>query len=61
MSVVKQALFMVPLMLILPLFMGIDGVLAAYSVSDFCSVLIIGAMYLRGLRKVKRYCSLRSQ
>ena len=54
MSVVKQALFMVPLMLILPLFMGIDGVLAAYSVSDFCSVLIIGAMYLRGLRKVKQ-------
>ena len=35
MSVVKQALFMVPLMLILPLFMEIDGVLAAYSVSDF--------------------------
>lgn len=54
MSVVKQALFMVPLMLILPLFMGIDGVLAAYSVSDFCSVLIIGTMYLRGLGKIKQ-------
>lgn len=54
MSVVKQALFLVPCMVLLPLAMGIDGVLLAYSLSDICSVVIIGILYMKGLKEVRQ-------
>lgn len=52
MSVLKQGAFLIPLYLILPIFWGLDGVLAAMSVSDLLSTVIILLLYIRGLNKL---------
>lgn len=53
MSVVKQAVFFVPALLLLPRFMGIDGTMLAYAVSDIFSTIIIVLFYVKGLRRLR--------
>lgn len=52
MSVLKQGAFLIPLYLILPVFWGLDGVLAAMAASDLLSTGVILILYLKGLRRL---------
>lgn len=54
MSVLKQGAFLIPLYLMLPRFLGLDGVLISMSVSDLLSTIIILVLYTVGLLKLKR-------
>ena len=54
MSVLKQGAFLIPLFFILPRFWGLDGVLAAMSVSDFLSTAVIALLYTKGIRELTR-------
>ena len=53
MSVLKQGAFLIPLYLILPHFLALDGVLLSMSVSDLLSTVVILVLYIRGLRKLE--------
>ena len=49
MSLTRQIIFLLPLLIFLPLFMGIDGVMYAGPVADLvativCTVLVIGEL-----------------
>lgn len=52
MSVCKQGLFLIPLYLVLPKFMGLDGVLLSMTISDMISTVIILVIYISGLKKL---------
>ncbi|MDI9396085.1 MAG: MATE family efflux transporter [Euryarchaeota archaeon] len=52
-SLSRQILFLIPLVIILPGFYGLDGVWAAYPVSDFLSFLLSGYLLLRIYRIFK--------
>ena len=49
-SLTRQVLFLLPLVLILPLFLGIDGVVYAGPVADGAAALTAGALVLREMR-----------
>lgn len=49
----RQVLILIPAILILPRFFGIDGVLAAGPVADFLSAIITGTVLMLDLRKLK--------
>lgn len=53
-SVSRNGLFLIPALLILPGIMGLDGVLYSSSISDFCSLLLVGAIYSRGIWKLNK-------
>lgn len=50
----RQILFVIPLMLILPLFMGIDGILFAGPISDLLSCLIAIMFIVIEFKKIKK-------
>lgn len=50
-SLTQQILFLLPLILILPLFLGIDGIMYAGPVADFTSAMVACGMILRELRR----------
>ena len=55
-SLTRQVLFLIPLVLILPRFMGIDGILYAGPISDAVAVLVAVGMVMvefRGMRKLE--------
>ncbi|MDY9926246.1 MATE family efflux transporter [Methanosarcina sp.] len=52
-SLSRQILFLIPLVVILPGFYGLDGVWAAYPVSDFLASLLSGLMLFRVYRTFK--------
>lgn len=52
-SVIRGAAFIIPLMYILPLFMGLDGVLYASSVSDLLATAIVAVIYVKGIKKLR--------
>lgn len=52
MSVLKQGVFLIPALLILPRFYGLDGVLLSTSFSDFFSIIIIVVLYLHGIKRL---------
>lgn len=54
MSVLKQGAFLIPCLLILPRFWGLDGVLLSTTVSDCISTILIVILYMDGLRKLGR-------
>ena len=53
-SVVRGGLYLIPCVLILPRFFGLDGALFATSLSDLLSGVTIGILYILGLRRLSR-------
>lgn len=53
-SLTRQIIFMVPLLFLLPPFMGLNGVWSAYPISDCVSTLVTTGMLIWQIRKIKR-------
>lgn len=53
MSLTRQILFLLPLLVILPRLFGLDGAMYAAPIADFVAFLIAGGMLLREMRKLK--------
>ncbi len=53
-SMLRQLLLLIPLLLILPLFFGLDGILFAGPAADICSALIVLGFILPEMRKLNR-------
>ena len=53
-SLTRQVIFLLPLILIFPLFMGIDGVMYAGPIADGAAALAALACAVRELRKMRR-------
>ena len=53
-SLSRNGLFLIPALLILPRFFGLNGVLYSSSVSDGCSLVLVGILYVFGLKELKR-------
>ena len=56
-SLTRQVIFLIPLMLVLPLFWGIDGILYAGPVADFFAMvaaIIMAAFEFRNMRQLER-------
>ncbi len=56
-SLTRQVIFLIPMMLILPLFLGIDGVLWAGPVADFfamAAAVVMAALEFRNMRRLER-------
>ena len=51
-SLTRQVLFLIPLVLIFPLFMGIDGIMYAGPISDAAAVAVAITMVLREMRRM---------
>ena len=51
-SLLRQCIFLIPLMMILPKFLGLDGVWFAQPVADLVAIVIIGAVLVK---EVKSY------
>ncbi len=49
-SISRNGLFLIPSLLLLPVFFGLDGVLCATSVSDACSLVLVACIYISGVR-----------
>lgn len=54
-SLLRQVLLLIPLLLILPIFMGLDGVLYAGMFADIAAGLIVGVMAIFELRKLNKW------
>lgn len=54
MAVIRQGILLIPLLLILPLFLGVDGILIAGAVSDGIAGLIALSIGLREVRRLKK-------
>ena len=50
-ALTRQILFLLPLILLFPLFMGIDGIMYAGPVADFLAAAVAAVMVLRELRR----------
>ena len=50
-SLTRQILFLLPLLLILPVFFGIDGLMYAAPIADFTAAVVTGCMIAAELRK----------
>jgi Na+-driven multidrug efflux pump len=53
-SLTRQILFMLPLILILPVFFGIDGVMYAGPVADASAVILAAVFIIREMRLMTR-------
>ncbi len=53
-SLTRQIIFMIPLLLILPPHFGLDGVWAAYPISDFVATVVASCMLAIQIRKIRR-------
>ena len=49
----RQVFFLIPLVLILPLFMGVDGVLYAGPVADGIAFVVSVLLIMREMKKMK--------
>lgn len=54
MSLTRQILFLLPLILIFPLFLGIDGVMYAGPIADGAAALVCGYFMVREVRELTR-------
>ena len=52
-SLTRQIIFLLPLIIILPLFMGIDGILYAGPIADFLAIVVNVAMAVIELRSMR--------
>ena len=53
-SLSRQVLFLIPLILLLPLMMGINGIWIAFPIADFLAVAITGVLIYRETRKINK-------
>lgn len=53
-ALTRQIIFLLPLIVIFPLFLGVDGIMYAGPVADFLAAAIAAVMLLRELRKMGR-------
>ncbi|MDR1059948.1 MAG: MATE family efflux transporter [Clostridiales bacterium] len=53
-SLSRQAFFLIPGLIALPMAIGLDGVFYASSLSDFCSAIVVGFVYGREMRRLGR-------
>ncbi len=52
-SISRNGLFLIPSLLILPRIIGLDGVLYSSSISDFCSMILVSYLYIKGIKTIK--------
>ena len=52
-SLTRQVIFMIPLLLILPPLMGLDGVWSAYPISDLVATVVSVIMLIFQMKKIK--------
>lgn len=55
-SMLRQLILLIPLILILPLFFGLDGILYAGPVADFASAAIVSLFAFHELKKLAGFC-----
>lgn len=53
-SLTRQFLFLIPLILIFPVFMGVDGVMYAAPISDMAAAVVAITLVVREIRRMKR-------
>lgn len=53
-SISRNGLFLIPALLILPKFFGLNGVLTATSVSDACSIIVVSFLYWTGIHDLRK-------
>ena len=53
-SLTRQIIFMIPLLLFLPGMWGLDGVWAAFPISDTAATLVSAAMLAWQIKKIKK-------
>jgi len=54
-SMLRQLLLLIPLLLILPLFFGLDGILYAGPVADISSAIIVACFIIPEMKKLERH------
>lgn len=59
-SLTRQVLFLIPLMLILPKHFGLNGIWASFPAGDLCSTTVTAIMIYTQLRQLRRMDSLRN-
>ena len=52
-TVVRQVLFLVPFLYLLPKFMSLDGIWASFAASDFMAFLFSAAVVAREMRNLR--------
>ena len=57
-SMLRQLLLLIPLILLLPMFFGLDGVLYAGPVADFTSAVIVLVFIVYEMKKLNQDCRL---
>ncbi len=53
-SLTRQVLFLIPLLLILPVFLGLDGILYSGPIADFSAFLVTAILILKEMNSMKR-------
>jgi Na+-driven multidrug efflux pump len=53
-SLTRQVLFLIPLILLLPLAMGINGIWISFPIADFLSIMATGILLAREIKKINR-------
>lgn len=53
-SMCRQLLFLIPLLLVMPLFFGLDGILYAGPVADMGSAIVVALFVVREMKKMKQ-------
>ena len=53
MSLTRQILFLLPLIIVFPIFMGIDGVMYAGPIADAATGIVCGIFTVRELKELK--------
>lgn len=53
-SLTRQVIFLIPLILIFPIFLGIDGVMYAGPIADTAAVIVAGCLVFPELRRMKK-------
>jgi putative MATE family efflux protein len=53
-SLTRQVLFLIPLILLLPLVMGINGIWISFPIADFMSIAVTGALLAGEVKRINR-------
>ncbi len=53
-SLSRQVLFLIPLVLLLPLLLGINGIWIAFPIADLLAIIVTGILVYRELRKINK-------
>ena len=59
-ALARRVFFLVPLILLLPLWWGLTGVWIAYPVADILATLLTGALFFHEVRLMRRHCEVGS-